>query len=98
MQHLLTPYSRTVEPYAWWEDAFTKEELDWLQQKAKEANQSAKVGPNGEVNSNVRRSELAWLERILGTKILAIFKHHVNYLWYYNFQSQVITKGASFKF
>ena len=62
MQHLLTPYSRTVEPYAWWEDAFTKEELDWLQQKAKEANQSAKVGPNGEVNSNVRRSELAWLE------------------------------------
>jgi len=65
MQHLLTPYSRKIEPFAWWEDAFTKQELDWLQQKAKSATQEAQVGGKGgsEVNLNVRRSELNWLHK-----------------------------------
>ena len=65
MQHLLTPYSRKIEPFAWWEDAFTSEQLDWLQQKAKEATESAKVGggDGGKVNDNVRRSELNWLNK-----------------------------------
>jgi len=63
MQHLLTPYSRKIEPFAWWEDAFTEQELDWLQQKAKESTQVAEVGgENGsQVNTKVRRSELNWL-------------------------------------
>ena len=59
MQHLLAPYSKKIEPYAWWENAFTEQELDWLQQKAKSATQEAQVG--GGVNFNVRRSELNWL-------------------------------------
>jgi len=65
MQHLLTPYSRKIEPFAWWEDAFTSEQLDWLQQKAKEATESAKIGggDGGKVNDNVRRSELNWLNK-----------------------------------
>jgi len=65
MQHLLTPYSRKIEPFAWWEDAFTEQELDWLQQKAKEATQRAQVGGGygGEVNEDVRRSELNWLHK-----------------------------------
>jgi PKHD-type hydroxylase len=63
MQHLLTPYSRKIEPFAWWEDAFTEQELDWLQEKAKEATQEAKVGGknDGEVNGQIRRSEINWL-------------------------------------
>ena len=65
MQHLLTPYSRKIEPFAWWEGAFTEQELDWLQQKAKEATQEAQVGggSNGEVNDQIRRSELNWLSK-----------------------------------
>jgi len=61
MQHLLTPYSRKIEPFAWWEGAFTNEELDWLQQKAKEATQEARVG--GGVNNEIRRSEVNWLKK-----------------------------------
>ena len=65
MQHLLTPYSRKIESFAWWEGAFTEQELDWLQQKAKEATQEAQVGDgnNGVVSSEIRRSELNWLTK-----------------------------------
>lgn len=65
MQHLITPYSRGVEPFAWWDGAFSDEQLDWLQKKAREATQEAQVGngTGGEVNDRVRRSELSWLEK-----------------------------------
>lgn len=65
MQHLLTPYSRKIEPFAWWDNAFTKEQLDWLQQKAKAATQDSEVGTGtgGEVNANQRRSEISWLRK-----------------------------------
>jgi PKHD-type hydroxylase len=65
MQHLLTPYSRKIEPFAWWDNAFTKEQLDWLQQKAKEATQDAEIstGIEGQVNVNQRRSEIKWLSK-----------------------------------
>ncbi len=63
MQHLLTPHTRKIESLAWWEGAFSKEQLDWLQQKAKEATQEAQVGGEngGQVNDRIRRSELNWL-------------------------------------
>ena len=65
MQHLLTPHTKKIEPFAWWDNAFTEEQLGWLQQKAKEATQEAQVGGvnGGEVNDNVRRSELNWLHK-----------------------------------
>jgi PKHD-type hydroxylase len=65
MHHLLTPHSRKIEPFAWWEGAFTDQELDWLQQKAREATQDAQVGDGngGAVNPNIRRSELNWLHK-----------------------------------
>ena len=65
MQHLLTPYSRKREPFAWWDNAFTEEQLNWLQQKAKEAVEQAQIGggDGGEVNDQVRRSELNWLNK-----------------------------------
>jgi hypothetical protein len=51
---------KKIEPFAWWEGAFTEQELNWLQQKAKEATQEAQVGGGngGEVNESIRRSEL----------------------------------------
>tara|TARA_R110000782_G_scaffold68953_2_gene138749 strand:- start:91 stop:675 length:585 start_codon:yes stop_codon:yes gene_type:complete len=65
MQHLLTPHSRKIEPFAWWEGAFTNQELDWLQQKTKEASQEAQIGgsEDGVVDSNTRRSTLKWLSK-----------------------------------
>ena len=65
MQHLLTPYSRKREPFAWWDGAFTEEQLNWLQHKAKEATEQAQVtGKNkGEVNDSIRRSELNWINK-----------------------------------
>ena len=63
MQYILTPYSKKTEPFAWWEGAFCEQELNWLQQKAREANQQAQVGAGigGIVAPDVRRSELNWL-------------------------------------
>lgn len=63
MQYMLTPYSENQEPFAWWEGAFTGQELNWLQQKAREANQKAQVGGGngGGVNPEVRRSDLNWM-------------------------------------
>ena len=65
MQHVIHPYAKNTAPYAWWDDAFTKEQLDWLQQKAKEATQKAEVGGahDKEVNDKIRRSELNWLSK-----------------------------------
>ena len=64
MQYVLTPHAKPLPPFAWWEGAFTENELDWLQQKAKAADKNAQVGGvgNGGVNPNVRRSQVSWLE------------------------------------
>jgi len=64
MQYVLTPHSRPISPYVWWEGAFNEQQLTWLQNKAKESKQDAYVDNGhgvGEVNSNVRRSQLSWI-------------------------------------
>lgn len=63
MQYVLTPYSTGQEPYVWWDNAFNDDELNWLQRRAKEANQKAQVGGgvNGVVAPEVRRSDLNWM-------------------------------------
>lgn len=65
MQHVLTPYATAIEPFAWWEGAFTEQELNWLQERAQKAEQQAQVGgdPDGEVLSRIRRSQVSWLEK-----------------------------------
>ena len=69
MQYLLTPYSKPSEPWAWWGGAFTEQELDWLQNKARNAGVDATVGGNGigSVNSNIRRSQVDWLRNTSDT-------------------------------
>lgn len=63
MEHVLTPYGTNQEDFAWWEGAFTDEELDWLQRSAKDVQQKARVGGGGTgiVNNDVRRSGLNWM-------------------------------------
>lgn len=70
MQHLLTPHSLQLEPWVWWEGAFSEQELDWLQNKAKHAEQNAEVGGRngGSVNPNIRRSQVSWLNNSPDTK------------------------------
>jgi PKHD-type hydroxylase len=70
MQHLLTPYVKNVETAAWWDGAFSNEELNWLQTKAKAADINAKVGGvgNDATNLSLRRSQVSWLENNPNTK------------------------------
>jgi len=72
MQYLLTPHALPIEPFVWWEGAFTEQELNWLQDKAKRAEQKATVGEDGVgvVNANVRRSQVSWLNNSPDTKWL----------------------------
>ncbi len=71
MEYLLTPGSQKIEPFAWWEGAFTEEQLDWLQNKAKAASVEAEIGGQvheGTVDSATRRSKVSWLEQNPETK------------------------------
>jgi len=64
MQYVMTPAGNKIEPFVWWDGAFTQAELDWLQEKAKNAKQDAYVGDvnGGGVHKDVRRSQVSWLE------------------------------------
>ena len=72
MQFILIPYSKPIEPFVWWENAFTEQELNWLQQKAKTAEQSASVGggSGATVDLNIRRSQVSWLDNNTNTSWL----------------------------
>lgn len=65
MLHILTPHTLRVEPFAWWGGAFTEQELNFLQDKAKRAEENAQIGGGGggEVNPNIRRSQVSWLNK-----------------------------------
>jgi PKHD-type hydroxylase len=70
MQHLLTPYAKPLQPWAWWDGAFTSQQLAWLQDKAKHAEQNAYVGGAGGkvVDPKIRRSQISWLHNNAETK------------------------------
>ena len=70
MQYMLTPHSKNIESFVWWEGAFTSQELDWLQEQAKSAKQVAQVGTNvnGGVDPKIRRSQVSWLSNTPDTE------------------------------
>lgn len=79
MQYLLTPHTKQPTQHAWWEGAFTEPELDWLQEQAKNAENNAQVGGaggNGGVNTNIRRSQVSWLDNTPNTEW--VFKRLAN--------------------
>ena len=59
----LKPYDKPQVPFAWWEGAFTEEELDWLQQKARSAVLDSEVASDSGnvVVEKLRRSQVLWL-------------------------------------
>ncbi len=65
MQHVLIPYCMPIEPFVWWEGGFTEQELNWLQEQARKADQQAQVGgdPQGENLARIRRSQVSWLNK-----------------------------------
>jgi len=65
VQHVLTPYGNFVEPFVWWENGFTEQELNWLQERAIKAEERAQVGgnPTGDDLAKIRRSQVSWLNK-----------------------------------
>ena len=70
MQYLLTPYGEAQEPFAWWEGAFNENQLNWLQQQARDVKMKAQIGNGGEgvIDPNIRRSGLNWMPNTPETK------------------------------
>ncbi len=69
MQHVLTPYALPIEPFAWWEGAFSEQELNWLQEQARNADQQAQAGgmKDEEQLKQKRRSKVSWLNKTQDT-------------------------------
>jgi len=65
VQHVLTPYATAIEPFVWWENGFTEQELNWLQEQARKADKQAQVGgdPQGADLAKIRRSQVSWLNK-----------------------------------
>jgi PKHD-type hydroxylase len=63
MEYMLTPYSDKIESFVYWENAFNKEELNYLQNIAVKSQQNSYVsgGENGIINEDIRRSKVTWL-------------------------------------
>lgn len=83
MQYLLTPYNQSQEPFAWWEGAFNEQQLNWLQQQARNVQMKAQVGggANGVTDLNIRRSGLHWLSNNSDTSwVFEILGHVVSSL------------------
>ena len=98
MQHVLTPYSKKIESCAWWEGAFTEEQLDWLQQKAKEATDEAYIGSgvNQLVSEEVRRCAVSWMYKTQETAwVFEILSHVVSSLNADHFQFDLTGFGES---
>ena len=60
MQRVLTPCAKNMETLAWWEGAFTDEELDILQAKAIAATGDSYIG-KGAIDNEMRRTQLDWI-------------------------------------
>ena len=70
MQYVLTPHSEAQESFAWWDNGFTNDELNWLQQQAKNVKEKAGVGfvDSGSIDTRIRRSGLNWMPNTQDTQ------------------------------
>ena len=57
---MLTPYAKPLHPFVYWDDAFSKQELDWLQKKASNSNQPALVATDNDsgIDTNWHKSSV----------------------------------------
>ena len=98
MQYLLTPYAKPIPPFAWWEGAFTEQELNWLQAKAKASEKNAEVGggEGGVVDKKIRRSQVSWIDNNPNTKwVFERLAHVASQLNAENFKFDLIGFGEN---
>lgn len=69
MQHLLTPYAHQIDPFVWWDNGFTDQELNMLQEQAVRAEEQAQVfgTPDGDNLAKMRRSRVSWVYKDANT-------------------------------
>ncbi len=100
MQYILTPHAKRIEPWAWWDNIFTDQELDWLQDQARSATNSAQVGGGqaGLVNSQIRRSQISWLSNTSETQwVFSKFAHVASQLNMEHFRFNLTGFGEPFQ-
>jgi PKHD-type hydroxylase len=73
MQYILTPYGKSVPTLSWWDNAFSSDELDYLQNLALSASADAYIS-QGDINKNIRRSKLYWLESFESKESLKVYQ------------------------
>jgi PKHD-type hydroxylase len=59
-QYVMAPFGGVVEPFVWWDDGFTEEELDFLQNMALNSSTKAALA-DGVLLPSTRNSEVTWL-------------------------------------
>lgn len=64
LNYFIVPKDSDCPPYAYWDDAFSREELDLLQRRAAQAGIDAAVGGENRnaVVPDIRRSKISWVK------------------------------------
>lgn len=70
MQYVLTPYAQITEPFVWWENGFSENELNWLQARAIRSDAQAQVGSGIDADelAKIRRSKVSWMNNTPNTE------------------------------
>ena len=89
MQYLISPSSTHRVPFVWWENVFNQEQLDWLQNKARNSENTPLIGggDGGNYVPQYRDGLISWLnysECKWAFEILSIIISKAN-VFYYNF-------------
>ena len=63
MEYVITPYTEPQNEFYFWENEFTYNELDYLENLAKKSKDNALVGAQlGIVERDLRRSKISWMQ------------------------------------
>lgn len=61
MEYVITPFTEQQNKFYYWENAFTSNELNYLENLAKNSKQDAEVGDDESVVKSIRRSKISWM-------------------------------------
>jgi hypothetical protein len=91
MEHIITPYNDGHIECAWWDNGFTNEELNWLQDRTKLSSETAGVGLG--IDFNIRRNKVSWLRKNEGEWVFNKLSHIVSSLNSQFFQLELVGFG-----
>lgn len=91
MEYVIKPKFQQFENWAWWDNIFTTEELDYLQQRCITATKNGIVGNRNEdaLREDIRRCKIDWLHYSSDVEwVYAKVSHAINSLndSYFNFE------------